>query len=126
MNKILQYMMSKKGLPIVVVLLICGLFFGYKSWGSGNDDNTKQAREEKIVKSVATLLKEKHYSPKNINDAFSKIVFKKYLSDIDPEKNIFTQSDITALKKYETTIDDEINSGEVGFFSAVNEIYNKR
>lgn len=117
-------MMSKKGLPIVGVLLICGLFFGFKSWGS--DDNNKTAREEKILKSVATLLKEKHYSPKNINDAFSKIVFKKYLSDLDPDKNIFTQADISSLKKFETTIDDEINGGQIGFFTAVNDLYQKR
>jgi carboxyl-terminal processing protease len=124
MNKILQYMMSKKGLPLVGILLACGLFFGFKSWGS--DDNNTTARQEKIVKSVATLLKEKHYSPKNINDAYSKIVFKKYLSDLDPEKNIFTQADINALKKYETSIDDEINAGQIGFFTAVNDLYNKR
>jgi carboxyl-terminal processing protease len=117
-------MMSKKGLPIVGILLVCGLFFGFKSWGS--DDNNTTARQEKIVKSVATLLKEKHYSPKNINDAYSRIVFKKYLSDLDPEKNIFTQSDINALKKYETTVDDEINGGKIDFFTAVNDIYNKR
>jgi carboxyl-terminal processing protease len=124
MNKILQYMMSKKGLPLVGILLACGLFFGFKSWGS--DDNTTTARQEKIVKSVATLLKDKHYSPKNINDAYSKTVFKKYLGDLDPDKNIFTQADINALKKYETSIDDEINAGQIGFFTAVNEIYNKR
>jgi carboxyl-terminal processing protease len=124
MTKIWQFMISKRGLPLVGILLICGLFFGFKSWGS--DDNTKQAREEKIIRSVATLLKEKHYSPKNINDAFSKIVFKKYLNDLDPDKNIFTQSDINSLKKYETSIDDEINAGQVGFFDAVNQLYNQR
>jgi carboxyl-terminal processing protease len=124
MKKILQYMMSKKGLPIVGILMACGLLFGFKSWGS--DDNTTTARQEKIVKSVATLLKEKHYSPRNINDAYSKIVFKKYLADLDPDKNIFTQADINGLKKYETSIDDEINAGQIGFFTSVNEIYNKR
>ena len=113
-------MMSKKGLPIVGILLICGLFFAFKSnGGNGNDSNTP-AKQEKILRSVATLLKEKHYSPKNINDAFSKALFKQYLSDLDPEKNIFTQSDIISLKKYETIIDDEINGGKTEFFSAVN------
>lgn len=119
-------MMSKKGLPLVGVLLICGLFFGFKSWGSGSDDASKQAREEKIIKSVATLLKDKHYSPRNINDAFGKLVFNKFMDDLDPDKNIFTQADINALKKYETTIDDEINGGKLDFFNAVNDMYQKR
>ncbi len=117
-------MMSKKGLALVGILLICGLFFGFKSWGS--DDNNNAARQEKILKSVATLLKERHYSPKNINDAFSKIVFKKFIDDLDPDKNIFTLADINSLKKFETSVDDEINNGQIGFFNAVNELYQKR
>jgi carboxyl-terminal processing protease len=125
MTKILQYMMSKKALPIVVVLLICGLFFTFRSIGKDNDDNTI-TKEQKIIKSVGVLLKEKHYSPKDINDHFSKNVFKQYLSDLDPDKNIFTSADINSLKKYETTIDDEINGSELKFFPAVNALYEKR
>lgn len=117
-------MMSKKGLPIVGLLLLCGLFFAFKSNGSGDDNSP--ARQEKILRSVATLLKEKHYSPKNINDAFSKALFKQYLADLDPEKNIFTQADINSLKKYESSIDDEINIGKVEFFTAVNAAYEQR
>lgn len=119
-------MMSKKGLPIVGILLICGLFFAFKSNGGNGSDSKTPAQQEKILRSVATLLKEKHYSPKNINDAFSKALFKQYLSDLDPEKNIFTQADISSLKKYETTIDDEINGGKTDFFTAVNALYEKR
>lgn len=118
-------MMSKKGLPIVGVILICGLFFGFKSMGGSGDDNSP-AKQEKILRSVATLLKEKHYSPKNINDAFSRTLFRQYLSDLDPEKNIFTEADIQSLKKFETSIDEEINGGKVEFFNAVNAIYEKR
>ncbi|HEX6915496.1 MAG TPA: tail-specific protease, partial [Chitinophagaceae bacterium] len=126
MTKILQYMVSKKGWPVVALVLLCGLFFAFKSNGGNGDDSGTPEKQEKILRSVATLLKEKHYSPKNINDAFSKMLFRQYLSDLDPEKNILEQSDIDALRKYETTIDDEINGGRVEFFNAVNAIYEKR
>lgn len=119
-------MISRKGLPIVGIILICGLFFGFKSWGGNGDDNTTPEKQEKILRSVATLLKEKHYSPKNINDAFSQALFKQYLSDLDGEKNTFTQADINSLKKFETSLDDEINGGKVEFFNAVNAVYEKR
>jgi carboxyl-terminal processing protease len=119
-------MMSRKGLPIVGILLICGLFFGFKSWGGNGSDDTTPEKQEKILRSVATLLKEKHYSPKNINDAFSKALFKQYLEDLDGEKNTFTRADISALGKYETTLDDEINNSNVEFFTAVNALYEKR
>ena len=48
------------------------------------------------------------YSPKNIDDQFSKEVFKKFLSEEDAEKKIFLKSDIQELSKYQTQLDDEI------------------
>ena len=40
------------------------------------------------------MLTEAHYSPKDINDDFSRKIFKKFLNDLDPDKNIFLQSDM--------------------------------
>src|ERR1700712_1036435 len=67
-----------------------------------------------------------HYSPKNINDKFSKEVYKKYLESVDPMKNILLQSDADVLKKYENTIDDEILGAPVQFVPAVSEVIKKR
>ncbi len=41
------------------------------------------------------MLAQGHFSPQDINDDFSKKVFTKYLTDLDPEKNMFLQSDIS-------------------------------
>ena len=57
---------------------------------------------EEILKLVGEMLKQAHYQPQDINDDFSKKIFKKYFDDLDPEKNIFLQSDMEAQKKYET------------------------
>lgn len=121
-------MTSKKGLPIIAILLAVGLFFGYKSiGGNGNGgDKDTASRQQRIITSVGLLLKEKHYSPKQINDAFSKVVFKTFLEELDPDKNIFTQSDINGLKKYETSIDEEIHGAPLQFFPSVNALYEKR
>ncbi len=49
------------------------------------------------------------------------------MNDLDPEKNIFLQSDIDLLqKKYETKIDDEIKGAPVEFFLAAGKIFNTR
>ena len=45
---------------------------------------------------------------------------------MDPDKNIFLQSDIKELKKYETRIDDELHGSPIQFFTAANAIYQKR
>jgi carboxyl-terminal processing protease len=82
---------------------------------------------EKILHDVGALLAETHYSPRSIDDSFSREVFKKYLAAVDPEKKIFLQSDINSLRRFENTIDDEINGkAPVQFAQTVNDIYRKR
>ena len=51
---------------------------------------------------------------------FSKDIFKKFLANMDPDKNIFLQSDIKELKKYETRIDDELHGASIQFFTATS------
>lgn len=118
-------MFSKKSLPVIALLLCAGLVVGFKSlgWGGG----APPTKYEKILHNIGDMLSQIHYSPKKIDDNFSKEIFKKYLSDkIDQQKNIFLQSDISQLKKFETRLDDEILGGPVEFVPAVSEIYKKR
>lgn len=120
-------MMSKKFIPVILVLTGASLFVAFKSQGkSGNDDNPK-SKYSKVIRNVGILLEEGHYSPKKIDDNFSQLVFKKFTSDLDDEKNIFLKSDIDSLaKKYDSKIDDEIHGSELQSFFAINEVYVKR
>ena len=113
-----------KRLPILLMLLVAGTFLAFKSLGKSSNPPSKY---EKILKNVGQMLSEAHYSPKDINDDFSRKIFKKFMNDLDPDKNIFHQEDYDALKKYETKIDDEIKGdAPVEFFLAAGEIFNKR
>jgi carboxyl-terminal processing protease len=124
MLKALKYMTNMKRLPILVMLLVTGTFLAFQSLGKSSNPPSKY---EKILRNVGQMLAEAHYSPKDINDEFSKKIFKKYLNDLDPDKNIFLQTDYDALKKYETKIDDEIKGdAPVEFFLAAGQIFNKR
>ena len=116
-------MFSKRSLPILFLLLGCGVFIAFRTFGTIENPPTKY---EKILRNVGEMLKEIHYSPKDINDKFSKEVFKKYLEAVDPMKNILLQSDVDNLKKYENTIDDEILGSPVQFVPAVSELIKKR
>jgi carboxyl-terminal processing protease len=118
-------MFSKKSLPVIALLLCAGLVVGFKSlgWGGG----TPPTKYEKILHNVGEMLAQIHYSPKRIDDNFSKEIFKKYLADkVDQQKNVFLQSDISQLRKFETKLDDEILGGPVEFVPAVSAIYRKR
>ncbi len=118
-------MFNRKSLPVVLLLVIAGLVVAFRSLGIGIGE--PPTKHEKILHNIGEMLSQIHYSPKKIDDNFSKEIFKKYLSDkTDPQKNIFLQSDINELKKYETTLDDELLGGPVEFVPAVSAIYKKR
>lgn len=115
-----------KRLPLVVLMLVAASFLAFKSMGKTNSRALPPGNYEKIMKLVGQMLSEGHYSPQSINDAFSKKVFKKFVSELDPDKNILQQSDIDALKKYETRVDDEINGAAVEFPLAAGKLFNAR
>lgn len=98
-------------------------FATFRSFGFRSEPTSKY---EKIITTVATLLEEGHFSPKKIDDAFSKEVFSKFLNDLDPDKNILLQSDVDGLKRFETKLDDELHGSKLQFIPAVNETYDKR
>jgi len=116
-------MTNLKRLPILIILLlVAGVFFA----GSVKKESDPPGKYEKILHNVTDMLKEAHYSPKLIDDSFSKRIFYKYFEVLDPNKNIFLKEDIDALKKYEFRIDDEMKGADVEFFKAVGTIFNKR
>ncbi|HEX6431148.1 MAG TPA: S41 family peptidase, partial [Niastella sp.] len=120
-------MLQRRNLPIVLLILGAGLVLAFKSLGFGLGNGNPPTKYEKILHNVGEMLSEIHYSPKKIDDNFSKEIFKKYLGEkTDDQKNILLQTDIQQLKKYETKIDDEILGGPVQFVPAVTEIYKKR
>ena len=118
-------MISKRNLPIVLLILGAGVFVAFRTLGIGENPPTKN---EKILHNVGEMLEQIHYSPKQIDDKFSKEIFGKYLGDVDVEKNVLLQSDVEALRhKYETKIDDEIlGKVSIQFVPAVDLIYKKR
>jgi len=119
--------MSKKFLPVLVVLIGVGLFVTYGVMGRGDRliDNPK-TKYEKILKNVGIVLEEGHYSPKKIDDAFSKEVLNKYVDGLDPDKYIFYQRDIDGFKKYQDKIDDEIHGAPLESYYAISKVYLER
>ncbi|MEP7280011.1 MAG: carboxy terminal-processing peptidase [Bacteroidota bacterium] len=117
-------MFSRRSLPVLLTVLVAGIFIAFRSLGTGNDN--PPGRYEKILHNVGEMLTEIHYSPKAINDKFSQEVFKKYIPQVDVDKDIFLQADITELKRFETKLDDEIQGGQVSFVPALSILFQKR
>ncbi len=89
-----------------------------------NDD--PPSKNETILRYVGAMLEQGHYSPKKIDDNFSKEIFSEFLKRLDPSKRILLEKDVAKLRKYETTIDDEIHGSPLAFFAAADEIYKNR
>ncbi len=125
MQKFKQFMKSRKGLVLTALVLFGSLFIAFRSI-NGADSNEKIAQQQKLLNTVGALLEQQHYSPQKINDDFSKKIFKAYLDQLDGDKSIFTSEDLKTVKKFETTIDDEIHGASIQFQPAVSAIYEKR
>ena len=105
-------------------MLAVGIFLTVRTLGKGTPP--PPSKYDRILQSVGEMLRQGHYSPKDINDDFSRKVFNKYFEQIDPEKNIFLKEDMQTLKRYETRLDDEIKGAPVEFFLEVGKVFNRR
>ncbi|MDR6785394.1 carboxyl-terminal processing protease [Pedobacter africanus] len=87
--------------------------------------NTAEVQKATLL-NVIRNLKENHISPKAIDDNFSKMIWKKFLENLDPNKDVFLKSDFEKLRSYELLIDDELNNGMLTFFNAAFGLYQQR
>jgi carboxyl-terminal processing protease len=104
-------------------LLVAGVFLASSM---NKPEMDPPGKYEKILHNVTDMLKEAHYSPQSINDSFSRKIYTRYFENLDPNKNMFLKEDLEGLKKYELKIDDEMKGGQVEFFKAAGELFNKR
>ena len=125
MQNIMTYVKQNKWKVFATVFLFGALFFAFNTVKSENQESP-ELRQRKLLSTIGQLLESEHYSPRNIDDAFSKEVFNAYLKALDPEKNTFLQTDLDGLTKYSTTIDDEIHGATISFQPAVSRIYEIR
>ena len=119
---IMTYVQQNKWKVFATVFLFGALFFAFNTFKSENQESP-ELRQRKLLSTIGQLLESEHYSPRNIDDAFSKEVFNAYFKALDPEKNTFLQSDLDNLSNYSTTIDDEIHGATIAFQPAVSRIY---
>ena len=124
MRAIMTYVKQNKWTFLATILVFGGLFFAFNIVSEQQEPSS--VRHRKLVSTIGQLLETEHYSPRKIDDAFSKEVFDGYFKALDPEKSFFLQSDIDSLKIYERRIDDEIHGSPLSFTDAVDLVYDRR
>ena len=104
--------MNFKVLLLAVFVAIASCSFTTKKF-----DNPE--KDKLLIDLITYVLEKGHYSPKDINDTFSKNIYRNFIAGVDPLKRYFLMSDIEEFKHYETSIDDQIKIKDVTFFNLV-------
>lgn len=137
--------MTKKSFFPLFLLIGVGVFFSFKIIASRSNSlnatennaemnvtpfqaegGEKLSKNQAIMLTIMQVLKDGHYSPKELNDDFSKKVFAKYMEMTDYGKVFLLQSDVDGFQKHELTIDDELQNGSTAVFDEVNKVISMR
>lgn len=73
----------------------------------------QEPQHAKVAKRVSDLFKRSHYKFVQLDDQLSKDVFDSYIEQLDFNKQIFMQSDIDSIQKYQYIFDDNLKFGQL-------------
>lgn len=96
---------------LVVAVLAAALWSFMPKKDSGDPEKDKA-----LLELLTFVIERGHYDPANMDDNFSKGIYKDYITALDPSKRFFLQSDIDEFAKYETQLDDQIKNRDLTFF----------
>lgn len=115
MNTVIKFM--KENYKILIALLCLSVtFFAFKIKAENTIDPDPN-KDKALLEILAFVIQKAHYSPADVNDEFSKGVFKDYIEALDPSKRFFLQSDIDEFKEYELLLDDHFLNKDLTFFN---------
>lgn len=86
------------------------------------EKSTDKQTAEKVVRMLSTY----HISQKPVDDEISKQLFKRYIDNVDSQKNYLFQNDIDGFDPYRTELDDLLRVGDVEFAYSVFKLYLQR
>ncbi len=111
MNSMIHFMKRHYKIILVVLVAAVGLWSFIPQKPKSDPEKDKL-----LLELLAFVIQKGHYHPAEINDTFSKGVYKKYIDALDPSKRFFLQSDVNEFSTYETKIDEAILNKDLTFF----------
>jgi carboxyl-terminal processing protease len=124
MKKTIEFMKRSKGWLLLALIGFGALFFAFRNSSMGRSDSSNPRQQ--LLTELGKVLEELHYTPKVIDDQFSKKMFSSYLDQMDGDKTLFLKKDIDSLKVFETSLDNEIHGSPIAFVPAVSSLYDRR
>jgi carboxyl-terminal processing protease len=117
-SKMIPDMKFSKTLLVFSFVGVAGaaFLFGNASSIFGNNNTPDPQKDAEIMRAVLDGLNRMHFQPKDIDDKFSRDLYRTYLEDLDGGKRFFTQEDMMAFAQYEEQLDDQAKAGSFTFF----------
>ena len=112
----------KRNYKIIALVLVASLAL----WSFIPKQKGDPEKDRLLLELLTFVIEKGHYSPAEIDDNFSKSVYKEYIKALDPTKRFFLQSDIDEFSKYETELDDQIKNKDWTFFDLTYSRLKKR
>ena len=116
------YRIMKRNYKVLLVVML--LAFASCSFTTKTFDDPD--KDKLLIQLISYVLEQGHFDPKEVNDDFSENVYEDYLTQLDPFKRYFYQSDIDDFEAYKTQIDDQLKSYDITFFNLTHERLLKR
>ncbi len=108
-----------KILILVLLMAVTSCSFTTKTFDDPNKDKL-------LIDLITYVLERGHYDAKDVDDDFSREVYKDYLNSLDELKRFFYEEDIKEFAAYEDQIDDQIKGKELTFFDLTHSRLEKR
>ena len=100
-------------------VLLLAVFVAVASCSFTTKEFNDPDKDKLLIDLITFVLGKGHYSPKDMDDDFSKNIYNDFIDGIDPLKRYFLASDIEEFSQYENEIDDQIKTKDVTFYNLV-------
>ncbi len=107
-------------------VLLLAVFVAVASCSFTTKEFNDPDKDKLLIDLITFVLGKGHYSPKDMNDDFSKNIYKNFINGIDPLKRYFLDSDIEEFSQYELDIDDQIKVKDLTFYNLVYDRLSER
>lgn len=107
-------MKTKQLLSFVLIALLIG-----QSVFSFNTKNDPE-KDKVLISVINYMLTRGHYVEKQMDDAFSVLVYNNFIDGMDPSKRYFTQEDIKEFSQYKYQVDNQLRNSDLTFYNLVH------
>ncbi len=93
---------------------------------AGSNNLQPEAQQTIVCKYVASLISEYNYKKVELNDSISKVIFDRYIKQLDENHNYLLASDIQDFSKYQTVLGNDLKDGNLADVFYMFNVYQKR